>query len=147
MTDMHTCSYYCDRPNCIKRQRDELREALFAPKSEAVSDLLVRLKDVCQTPGGVGLDGRAEPWGCDVGLIREAIAAIQAAVSAPDGWQLVPRKMTIEMSIAFAEVWFSRTRAVDDDDMQDAYDALLAASTQPECLDCAYNPGCCDTHD
>jgi hypothetical protein len=25
MTDhIHTCSYYCDRPECIKRQRDEL---------------------------------------------------------------------------------------------------------------------------
>ena len=25
MTDIHSCSYYCDRPECIKRQRDELR--------------------------------------------------------------------------------------------------------------------------
>ena len=24
--DIHSCSYYCDRPECIKRQRDELRE-------------------------------------------------------------------------------------------------------------------------
>ncbi len=24
MTD-HSCSYYCDRPECIKAQRDELR--------------------------------------------------------------------------------------------------------------------------
>ena len=23
----HTCSYYCTRPECIKAQRDELREA------------------------------------------------------------------------------------------------------------------------
>lgn len=31
---MHTCSYYCDRPECIERQRDELRarfEALDTP--------------------------------------------------------------------------------------------------------------------
>ena len=29
MTDaMHSCSYYCDRPECIKQQRDELRERL-----------------------------------------------------------------------------------------------------------------------
>ena len=28
MTDIHSCSYYCDRPECIKRQRDELREQL-----------------------------------------------------------------------------------------------------------------------
>ena len=25
MSDLHTCSYYCDRPECIKAQRDELR--------------------------------------------------------------------------------------------------------------------------
>lgn len=24
MTDIHSCSYYCDRPECIKAQRDEL---------------------------------------------------------------------------------------------------------------------------
>ncbi len=24
MTTIHTCSYYCERPECIKRQRDEL---------------------------------------------------------------------------------------------------------------------------
>lgn len=32
MTDtLHTCSYYCHVPACIKAQRDELREKLFAP--------------------------------------------------------------------------------------------------------------------
>ena len=25
MKDLHTCSYYCDKPECIKAQRDELR--------------------------------------------------------------------------------------------------------------------------
>ena len=28
MTDIHSCSYYCDRPACIKAQRDELRESV-----------------------------------------------------------------------------------------------------------------------
>jgi hypothetical protein len=23
--DIHSCSYYCDRPECVKAQRDELR--------------------------------------------------------------------------------------------------------------------------
>lgn len=27
MTDIHSCSYYCDRPGCIKAQRDELRDS------------------------------------------------------------------------------------------------------------------------
>jgi len=22
----HTCSYYCERPECVRRQRDELRD-------------------------------------------------------------------------------------------------------------------------
>ena len=26
-SDIHSCSYYCDRPECIKAQRDELRDA------------------------------------------------------------------------------------------------------------------------
>ena len=26
--NIHTCSYYCDRPDCIKAQRDELRQKL-----------------------------------------------------------------------------------------------------------------------
>jgi len=25
---VHSCSYYCDKPDCIKSQRDELRETL-----------------------------------------------------------------------------------------------------------------------
>ena len=27
MTDLHTCSYFCDRPACIKAQRDEWERA------------------------------------------------------------------------------------------------------------------------
>lgn len=26
--DIHSCSYYCDLPQCIKRQRDELRDQI-----------------------------------------------------------------------------------------------------------------------
>ena len=29
-TDMHSCSYYCDRPDCVRQQRDELRDRLEA---------------------------------------------------------------------------------------------------------------------
>ncbi len=38
MTDVHSCSYYCDRPACIKAQRDELRES--AEKLQGRYDLL-----------------------------------------------------------------------------------------------------------
>jgi hypothetical protein len=32
MTDVHSCSYHCDRPECIKAQRDELRDRLAQPE-------------------------------------------------------------------------------------------------------------------
>lgn len=34
LDDIHSCSYYCDRPECVKSQRDELREAIAALRSE-----------------------------------------------------------------------------------------------------------------
>ena len=37
MTDIHSCSYYCDRPECIKAQRDELRERLARPEQGPVA--------------------------------------------------------------------------------------------------------------
>ena len=49
----------------------------------------------------------------------------------PEGWQLVPRVLTIEMDIAFCEAWFSRRRPIDDSEMQDAWDAALEAAPQP----------------
>ena len=38
MTEIHSCSYFCDRPECIKAQRDELRERLAQPEQEPVFD-------------------------------------------------------------------------------------------------------------
>ena len=32
-TDIHSCGYYCDRPLCIKAQRDELREKMFSEQA------------------------------------------------------------------------------------------------------------------
>ena len=32
MTDIHSCSYHCDKPECIKAQRDELRDRLAQPR-------------------------------------------------------------------------------------------------------------------
>ena len=29
MTEVHSCSYYCDRPECVRRHRDELRDSAF----------------------------------------------------------------------------------------------------------------------
>ena len=35
---IHTCSYYCDRPECIRAQRDELREAIEKRKWVDLTD-------------------------------------------------------------------------------------------------------------
>jgi hypothetical protein len=35
---IHTCSYYCDRPGCIRAQRDELREAIEKRKWVDLTD-------------------------------------------------------------------------------------------------------------
>lgn len=52
-TDIHSCGYYCDRPLCIKAQRDELREKLFAKEwvgltNEELNDCLVEA-DPCES--------------------------------------------------------------------------------------------------
>ena len=31
--DIHSCGYYCNRPACILRQRDELRQKLFSDQA------------------------------------------------------------------------------------------------------------------
>jgi hypothetical protein len=40
----HTCSYHCDRPECIRAQRDELREAIA--KREWVSLTIDEIKEL-----------------------------------------------------------------------------------------------------
>ncbi len=32
--DIHSCSYYCDQPECIRAQRDELRDRLEVMQAE-----------------------------------------------------------------------------------------------------------------
>ena len=51
MTDVHSCSYYCDRPECIKAQRDELRERLVSMTDrEIMQQALEALQAVRDTP-------------------------------------------------------------------------------------------------
>lgn len=76
-------------------------------------------------------NGTAFAW---PGTAREArhslpLYAVQqsAAPQVPEGWVLVPEKITDEMTIAFAETWFSKPRPIDDMEMDDCYEAMLAA--------------------
>jgi len=43
-------------------------------------------------------------------------------------WKLVPVKPTDDMIVAFAEVWYSKIRCIDDCEMEDAYAAMLEAA-------------------
>lgn len=49
----------------------------------------------------------------------------------PKGYKLVPAEPTTDMVIAFAETWYSKRRAYDDPDMDDAYRDMLAAAPTP----------------
>ena len=42
MDEIHSCSYYCDRPECIKAQRDELRDRLTIIKNYPEKDNLAQ---------------------------------------------------------------------------------------------------------
>ena len=35
---IHTCSYYCDRPECIRAQRDELRQKLEQAENAVLAE-------------------------------------------------------------------------------------------------------------
>ena len=63
-----------------------------------------------------------------------ALAAVptpqEAKPVAADGWVRVPITPTLDMEIAFAEQWYSKRRAIDDCEMSDCYDAMLAAAPQ-----------------
>ena len=46
--DIHTCSYECERPACIKAQRDELAKRLFELVAEAVAAEREECAKVCE---------------------------------------------------------------------------------------------------
>ena len=43
-TDTHSCNLYCDRPECIRRQRDELRDQ--RPVKEVIPLAFAQLRDL-----------------------------------------------------------------------------------------------------
>ena len=45
MTDLHSCSYFCNRPECIKAQRDELRERLAQQKALTDDEIALIVAD------------------------------------------------------------------------------------------------------
>ena len=49
MTDIHSCSYYCHKPECIKAQRDELRDKYIKPGQDVAK---VTVEDFIQIADG-----------------------------------------------------------------------------------------------
>ena len=41
---IHSCSYYCERPACVLRQRDTLREIVFALPGDINAKLYTHLR-------------------------------------------------------------------------------------------------------
>lgn len=52
---------------------------------------------------------------------------VRSALTPPEGYVLVPVELPVEMEIAFMEAWVSKRRCIDDPEMQDAWEAALAA--------------------
>ena len=50
MTDIHSCGYYCDRPLCIKAQRDELRNKMFSDQAVKTYSEPIKLQDDSESP-------------------------------------------------------------------------------------------------
>lgn len=71
--DIHSCSYYCDRPACVKAQRDELRDRFVSAQPASVADdcVLVALHRPAEGyedvhPELVAEDAIREGWCYDV---------------------------------------------------------------------------------
>lgn len=51
MSDQHSCSYHCDRPECIREQRDQLRdwmESVSQPLTPEREAKLVERESACR---------------------------------------------------------------------------------------------------
>jgi hypothetical protein len=46
--DIHTCSYSCERPACIKAQRDELAQRLLELVAQAVAAEREACAEICR---------------------------------------------------------------------------------------------------
>lgn len=59
---------------------------------------------------------------------RAVLKALPAPTEAQGGWKRVPVELTDDMLVAFAEVWYSKKRVIDDCEMADCYAAMLSAA-------------------
>jgi hypothetical protein len=76
--NIHSCSYECERPTCIKAQRDELAQRMFELVAEAVAAEREACAKVCHdyaTRHGMKGDDneKAQAW-----MMLQCAAAIRA---------------------------------------------------------------------
>jgi hypothetical protein len=50
MSEIHSCSYYCIRPACVLRRRDELRDKLEQAEPDAVLEALKLARSIIGHP-------------------------------------------------------------------------------------------------
>ena len=78
--EIHSCSYYCDRPGCIKAQRDELRDKYEEAVNKQRAEGLIKVRDSAYAYGyATGAEAEREACAklCDQ-------AAIVAKIIGPD---------------------------------------------------------------
>ncbi|WP_414553208.1 hypothetical protein [Stenotrophomonas forensis] len=94
-------------------------------EKQAISDLQTIVDRWDAEPfAAIGYDASQERR-----VIRECLGLVKrlAALTPPEGYVLVPVELPVEMEIAFMEAWVSKRRCIDDPEMQDAWEAALAA--------------------
>jgi hypothetical protein len=88
---IHSCSYYCDRPECIKAQRDELRERLAQPEQEPKCKAIIEV---------FGKDWRLEYMSLPVG--KHKLYTQQYNYTAP------PQRKPLTDG-EFADLWYKQS--------------------------------------
>ena len=129
MDDIHSCSYYCQRPACVLAQRDELRDGHGAgnqapPPAQPAAQPVQRLSD--DALNGMLRKMHELQNECNRQSLRSAIeAALQ-----PQGWVLVPMEPYPSQRIAGTAEWMRQSAQDDDPDTDKTaavYRAMIAA--------------------
>ena len=149
---IHTCSYYCDRPACVKRQRDELREGVKRHEemanmaSDEIADLTAQpapaqepqpVSNTDELPQRLSDERIMHFWDIHAGMptekyplnykdVRAFARAIEAAI-VPPGYVVVP----VEIVNRFPEINPSNY-GPDEVDALNAWGIELVAAAAPK---------------
>jgi hypothetical protein len=93
MSDIHSCSYHCNRPECIKAQRDELRDRLAQPEQPAKIDIDYWVSSRPQIIEALAKAGFTLMSNANGFWLEPAPQPERE----PSGWKLVPLEPTQEM--------------------------------------------------